>query len=619
MTSACPNYSLRRRRLRIVTVVIAGAVIFLFTTFVREPKLVFDTYGDVMIPLKSNHKNQEEYIDRRGIHVVVGHYLGDDIPGKSEPNLTEEIINSNGYSPQPGAGANGMPVQIPSFEMGKMQLLYNINRFNLLASDRIPLNRTLPDVRKKRCQEKELDMTKLPSTSVIIVFHNEAWSTLLRTVHSVINRSPRSVLKEIILVDDASERDFLKKPLEEEVAKLPVPVKVIRAGNRTGLIRSRLLGAQESKGEVLTFLDAHCEVTKGWLEPLLSRIGEDKTRVVCPIIDIIDESSFQYVRSFELHWGAFNWNLHYRWYSLGRKEMEHRTTDVTDVYKTPAMAGGLFSIDKKFFYSIGSYDKKMDIWGGENLEMSFRVWMCGGSIEIAPCSHVGHIFRKSSPYTFPGDGGVGGILYRNLARVALVWMDDWANFYFKMNPEAEAASRTISVGERRAVREKLNCRSFEWYLNNVWETNFFPGRDKVFGKIRSLGARKCLQRPQYPGGSIYPSGPAALKECVIETYAPQSFVFSNKGYIMTDESVCMDAPDTQHSADPQIRIAPCTETDKQRWTYDEEEKQIIHLLSRLCLDLPSKDNPETLSLRKCDSSSLNQKWIFEHEDWTKVK
>lgn len=58
---------------------------------------------------------------------------------------------------------------------------------------------------------------------------------------------------------------------------------------------------------------------------------------------------------------------------MPQREMARRNNDRTAPLRTPTMAGGLFSIDKDYFYEIGSYDEGMDIWGGENLEMSFRV------------------------------------------------------------------------------------------------------------------------------------------------------------------------------------------------------------------------------------------------------
>ncbi len=64
--------------------------------------------------------------------------------------------------------------------------------------------------------------------------------------------------------------------MEEHVAHFPVPVHVLRTHKRSGLIRARLIGAKQVKGQIITFLDAHCECTEGWLEPLLARVAENR-------------------------------------------------------------------------------------------------------------------------------------------------------------------------------------------------------------------------------------------------------------------------------------------------------------------------------------------------------
>ncbi len=149
----------------------------------------------------------------------------------------------------------------------------------------------------------------------------------------------------------------LKNPLDEYVATLPVDTRVVRLPNRSGLIRARLSGASQARGSVLVFLDAHVEATQGWLTPILAEIATDRTRVVVPVVDDINDKTFAYdVAENDRGRGGLDWKLLHSWIEA---EPMIRGQKVTDAFTTPTMIGCAFAIDREYFFASGSYDDQM--------------------------------------------------------------------------------------------------------------------------------------------------------------------------------------------------------------------------------------------------------------------
>ncbi|XP_006236020.1 inactive polypeptide N-acetylgalactosaminyltransferase-like protein 5 isoform X1 [Rattus norvegicus] len=342
------------------------------------------------------------------------------------------------------------------------ELIQGLSRYglNVITSRRLGIERQVPDSRNKICQQKHYPFN-LPTASVIICFYNEEFNTLLRTVSSVMNLSPKHLLEEIILVDDMSEFDDLKAKLDYHLEIFRGKIKLVRNKKREGLIRSRMIGASRASGDILVFLDSHCEVNRVWLEPLLHAIAKDHKMVVCPVIDVIDELTLDYVGSPIVR-GAFDWNLNFRWDDVFSYELDGPEGPSTPI-RSPAMSGGIFAINRHYFNELGQYDKDMDLWGGENVELSLRIWMCGGQLFILPCSRVGHNNKALSKNRLVNQSA----LSKNLLRVVHVWLDEYKENFFLQRPSLTHVS-CGNISDRVELRKRLGCKSFQWYLDNIF-------------------------------------------------------------------------------------------------------------------------------------------------------
>lgn len=124
------------------------------------------------------------------------------------PMLPHDILQLHARMNFINPGHNGAAVVLPAIlepdierMLNKSREKYQINEF---VSSLVPLDRELPDIRTDYCRNMKYS-ENLPMASIIIVFHNEAMSMILRTIYSIYNRSPQHLVGEIIIVDDCSD------------------------------------------------------------------------------------------------------------------------------------------------------------------------------------------------------------------------------------------------------------------------------------------------------------------------------------------------------------------------------------------------------------------------------
>ncbi|KAF1392951.1 hypothetical protein PFLUV_G00033350 [Perca fluviatilis] len=491
-------------------------------------------------------------------------------------------------------------------EQKEAEMLYQRYGYNAFLSDRLPLNREIPDTRPTRCVEKKYP-EDLPSMSVVLIYLDEALSIIKRAIRSIIDKTPARLLKEIILVDDHSTNEDLMEKLDEYVnsidEELPGLVKKVRHSEQLGLTQARLSGWRAAVGDVVAILDAHVEVHVQWAEPLLARIKEDRTVILTPVFDKVnfdDLTLNPYIPAAD----AFDWAL-WCMYEYFRPEW-YALKDDSQPGKSPSVMGILVA-DRKFFGEIGSLDGGMKIYGGENVELGIRVWLCGGSIEVIPCSKIAHIERAKKPYL----PDLSEMVKRNALRVAEVWMDEYKyNVNVAWNLPIEKHGIDIGdVSERKKLREKLKCKPFKWYLDHIYP-QLDPLQDLLgYGVlINDLAPYICIDQGPMPGNipTVYGCHYHSSQHCYYRTDG-QLYIGRIKSH-KYNSNRCLVDPGT--GVYPGLYECKTAQQKKFHMLWDfKQDGPIQNRETKRCLEIAKADDGNyKLVVKQCSSQS----WKIQH-------
>lgn len=284
-----------------------------------------------------------------------------------------------------------------------------------------------------------------------------------------------------------------------------------------------------------------------------------------------------------------------------------------DPLASPIMTGGVFAVNRKYFWSIGGYDSGMYGWGGENFELSFKTWLCGGRLDIIPCSHVAHLDRlfENRPYKNPENS-----IAINMMRTAEVWMDQYKRLFYLFYTNYKDDKRLGDIRDQVILKEQLNCKPFSWYVKNIIPNKYIPDEDsKMYGRLRNgrytdmcvddLG--RSSHSSILSSNDVYTLGQYI---CNPDLSLTQYFSIS-KNDEFRSFYVCAEV--SKDSPFDKIKMKMCNGDLNQKWQRT-ARNSLKHVASGKCLTSPSVLNSSTevrdLIGLTCNGG-LEQTWNFE--------
>ncbi len=231
----------------------------------------------------------------------------------------------------------------------------------------------------------------IEKASIVIASRNEG-KMLKQTVESIRCAQTR-IPYEVIVVDDGSDDGSFDWIGEEDDDVRQTYT------SGMGLVPARSKGVELATGDMLVFCDAHIEVESFWLDEFVRVMGEFHADAVTPVFrDMIQDNPhhrhthlMDAVRS-EV-WDRAKCGRTFR--QLGETAW---MSVLESPFETPVLPGACFAVRAEAFQKVGGYEKAFRGYGGEEEEMSLKLWLNGYTLYATPHTCIRHQFRRLPPY-----------------------------------------------------------------------------------------------------------------------------------------------------------------------------------------------------------------------------